>query len=393
MAVKKILDGIYSVGAIDWHRRLFDELIPLPHGTSYNAYLIKDEKIVLIDTVDPSKIKELLANLDELGVDRIDYIIAQHAEQDHSGSLPAVIQKYPMAKIVTNSKCKNMLLDLLPLKEEDFIEVKDGEELSIGSRTLKFIFAPWVHWPETMLTYLKEDGILFTCDLFGSHMATSKMYVGNDALILQEAKRYYAEIMMPFASNIKKHLEKISQLNIKMIAPSHGAIYDEPDFIINAYKEWTSDKTENLVVITYVSMHDSVKKMVEYLTNELIKHGVDVILFNLTNADTGEIAMTLIDASTLVVASPTVLIAPHPSIVYAVHLVNILRPKTKFAAIIGSYGWGGLMEKMIKEMLTNFKGELLPSVIIKGEPKEKDFEMLSKLADEIVAKHKEAGIA
>ncbi|MCD6572693.1 MAG: MBL fold metallo-hydrolase, partial [Thermoplasmata archaeon] len=206
MAVKKILDGIYSVGAIDWHRRLFDELIPLPHGTSYNAYLIKDEKIVLIDTVDPSKSKELLANLDELGVDRIDYIIAQHAEQDHSGSLPAVIQKYPTAKIVTNSKCKNMLLDLLPLNEEDFIEVKDGEELSIGSRTLKFIFAPWVHWPETMLTYLKEDGILFTCDLFGSHMATSKMYVSNDALILQEAKRYYAEIMMPFASNIKKHL-------------------------------------------------------------------------------------------------------------------------------------------------------------------------------------------
>lgn len=391
--IRKIKENIYNVGAIDWHRRLFDELIPLPHGTSYNAYLIKDEKIVLIDTVDPSKSYELLSNLEKIGVSRIDYIIAQHAEQDHSGSLPAIIKKYPMAKIVTNSKCKNMLLDLMPLKEENFIEIKDGEELSIGSRSLKFIFTPWVHWPETMLTYLKEDGILFTCDFFGSHMATSELYVNEDKLILQEAKRYYAEIMMPFANNIKKHLEKISHLEIKLIAPSHGPIYNKPHFIINAYKEWISDETKNLVIIAFVSMHGSVGKMVEHLTSELAKHSIDVLPFNLTKADIGEIAMALVDASTIIIASPTVLTAPHPSIVYATHLVNMLRPKTKFAAIIGSYGWGGMMEKIIKEMLTNFKGELLPSIIIKGEPKEKDFELLNELAEEVAKRHKKAGIA
>ena len=165
MVVREIKPGINSVGAIDWDRRLFDELIPLPDGTSYNAYLIRSsEKTVLIDTVDPTKEHELVDNLKELSVNGIDYIIANHAEQDHSGAIPKILGLYPNAKVLTNPKCKEMLKDLLSIPDGKFMEVDDRGTVSLGDRTLEFIYAPWVHWPETMFTYLREDRILFTCD-------------------------------------------------------------------------------------------------------------------------------------------------------------------------------------------------------------------------------------
>ncbi len=391
MAVRKLVDGIYSVGVIDWHRRLFDELIPLPYGTTYNSYLIMDEKVVLIDTVDDGKEEKLLSNLKELGIDRIDYIIAQHAEQDHSGSLPAVLSAYPMAKIVTNAKCKSMLLDLLPLKEEDFIEIEDGEVLDIGQRKLKFIFAPWVHWPETMLTYDENDKILFTCDFLGSHYATSELFAREEQVYV-EAKRYYAEIMMPFRKQIKKHIERIKELDIRYIAPSHGPVYDEPERIVKYYEEWAGDDVKNEVIIAFVSMHGSVRKAVEKLENELIERGIVVKPFDLIKADIGEIAISLVDASTVIIAAPTVLGGTHPSAIYAAYLVNALRPKTRFAGLINSYGWGGQMEKHILDVMKNLKVELFPTVMIKGYPKEEDMKKIEELADMIAEKHKEAGL-
>ena len=165
MAVQKLREDLYYVGAIDWDRRLFDELIPLPDGTSYNAYLIKGtKKTALIDTVDPRKKHELLDNLKELKVKTLDYVIANHAEQDHSGTLPQILKQFPEAQLVTNTKCKTMLMDAMLLPESRFKTVEDREKLSLGKRTLEFIFAPWVHWPETMLTYLPEERILFPCD-------------------------------------------------------------------------------------------------------------------------------------------------------------------------------------------------------------------------------------
>ena len=242
MAVKKIKNGIYWVGAIDWDRRLFDELIPLPDGTTYNAYLVEgSEKTALIDTVDPSKTGELLDNLQELEVKRIDYIIVNHAEQDHSGSIPEVLAIYPEALVVTNEKCKAMLMDLLLIPESRFQTVPDGASLSLGDRTLEFIFAPWVHWPETMLTYLREEKVLFSCDFLGSHLAQSEPLLWDENHAYQSAKRYYAEIMMPFRSNIRKHLQRLRTLDLDMIAPSHGVVYPRPEFILKAYEEWTSD--------------------------------------------------------------------------------------------------------------------------------------------------------
>jgi len=390
VAFIEIKPGIYSVGAIDWDRRLFDALTPLPDGTSYNAFLIKGrEKTALIDTVDPTKEFELIRNLKNIRVDRIDYIISNHAEQDHSGAIPRILKIYPEAKVLTNKKCKEFLKDLILIPEDKFIVIKDGDTVSLGDRTLQFIFAPWVHWPETMFTYLKEDKILFTCDLFGSHLATSDLFVIDETKAYQGAKRYYAEIMMPFRTNIKRHLEKIKNFEIGIIAPSHGQLYNRPEFILNAYREWISDKVKNEVIIIYVSMHGSTERMVYYLIDTLMERGIRVKPFNLTKTDVGELAIALVDAATLLIASPTFLVGPHPLVMYAISLINSLRPKTKFISIIGSYGWAGNMVKQIKEVLSTLKAEFLDPVVIKGYPKDEDFDSLDKLREEIYKRHQE----
>ena len=388
MTVRKVKEDVYAVGAIDWDRTIFDNLIPLPDGTSYNSYIIKgSEETALMDTVDPDKTPELIKNLEKAG-GKIDYIIAHHAEQDHSGSIPDVLKHYPDAKVVCTPKCKTMLVDLLHIPEDKFMEVNDGDVLSLGDKTLKFIHAPWVHWPETMLTYLEEDKILFTCDFLGSHLATSELFVEGDGKVYESAKRYYAEIMMPFRTAIRKNLGKIEGLDMDMIAPSHGPVYKNPDFIINAYREWISDEVKNEVVIPYVSMHGSTAAMVNYLTNALMEKGIEVKPFNLTVADIGELAMALVDAATVVIASPTVLSGAHPSAIYAAYLANALRPKTRFASIIGSYNWGGKMVEQLAGMIKNLKVEIIEPVVIKGYPKEEDFKLLDKMADEIYEKHK-----
>jgi len=393
MKPRKLKTNVYWVGAVDWDRRLFDELIPLPDGTSYNAYLIKgSEKTALIDTVDPTMTNFLTSNLQLLKVKNIDYIITNHAEQDHSGALPQILKLYPNAKVIATPKCKDLLMELLLIPEDKIVTVKDGETLPLGDKTLEFIHAPWVHWPETMLTYLREDKILFTCDLFGSHLATSDLYVADEAAVYEASKRYYAEIMMPFRTVIQRNLEKIKDLQIEIIAPSHGPIYDKPNFIVEAYKEWVYAPPKNIVVLPYVSMHGSTKKMVEYLVTALVERGITVKQFNLTKTDIGKLAMALVDAATIVVGSPTVLVGPHPKVIYAVYLANALRPKLKFASIIGSYGWGGRTVEQIKGMLSNLKVELLEPVVIRGFPKEDDFRALNRLADEIVNKHREHGI-
>lgn len=384
MAVRKITSRIYSVGAVDWDRRLFDELIPLPAGTTYNSYLIKGaDKNVLIDSVDPSMAGELFRNLDSLGITEIHYVVCQHAEQDHSGSINLILEKYHQAKIITNEKCRELLIEHLGLSDEDFILIKDGEEFSAGDISLRFISAPWVHWPETMLTYFKEEKALFTCDMFGSHLATDKLFSDEDDRLKLSAKRYFAEIMLPFRNHIRKHLDKISQYEIDLILPSHGPIHREPQKIIDYYRQWSSEKTGPLVIIPYVSMHDSTEGMVKYLEAELIKRDLGVIPFNLSIVDLGELAMSLIDASTVVFGSPTVLGGPHPLVAYAAMIINALRPPTKSVAFIGSYGWGGRTEEILKSLITTLKYEDLGSVFIRGILKREDKKRLSELADRI----------
>lgn len=392
MKPRKIREGVHWLGAIDWDRRLFDSLIPLPDGTSYNAYLIAgSEKTALLDTVDPAQAEVLLGQLDE--IPRIDLVVSHHAEQDHSGTIPQVLEKYPQAKVVCSTKAKPMLMDLLRIAEDAFITVEDGETMSLGDKTLRFIHTPWVHWPETMTTYLEEDRILFSCDFFGSHIATSDLFVTDQGRVFEAAKRYFAEIMLPFRSVIEKNLEKLKAYDIQMIAPSHGQIYDKPAWIMAAYQDWVSSTPHNLVVMPYVSMHGSTQKMVDHLTSALVDRGVRVELFNLAVTDIGKLAMALVDAATIVVGVPTVLAGPHPLAAYAAFLANALRPKVKFLSIIGSYGWGGKTVETLAGMIPNLKVEVLNSVLCKGLPSENDFRALDDLAGAIAQKHQEQHLA
>jgi len=385
--------NVFSVGANDWDRRLFDELIPLPDGTSYNAYLIKGgDKTALLDTVDPTKTTKLIENLLRAGAEKVDYVISHHAEQDHSGAIPDILMFYPDAKVVTNPKCKDMLIDLLGIEDEKFITVEDGQTLTLGDKTLKFIYIPWVHWPETMATYLVEDKILFPCDFFGSHLASSSLFADDEPTVYEAAKRYYAEIMMPFRSTIKKNLEKIADLEIDMIASSHGPIYDRPEFILDAYKDWTGDSVKNEVVVAYVSMHNSTRKMVDHFVDALIERSISVKQINLVNVDIGKLSIALVDAATIVIGSPTVLTGAHPLAAQAAILANALRPKAKFATIIGSYGWGGRMVDQISALLSNLKVEFIEPVLAKGCPGDEDLATLNDLAQEIFDKHQEIGI-
>jgi len=393
MVFREIKNGIYWVGALDFDRRIFDELIPLPEGTSYNSYLIKGStKTALIDTVDPTKEEDLILNLIRIGVNRLDYVVINHAEQDHSGSLPMILEMYPGARVVTNEKCRDMLVSLLQIDPGIVTVIKEGETLSLGDRTLQFFLTPWTHWPETQVTYLQEDKILFPCDLFGYHVASSDLYVTDEADAYRSAKRYYAEIMMPFRNSIKGYVEKIRALPLEMIAPSHGPVHRNPKFILDAYAGWVSDDVKNEVVIPYVSMHGSTQKMVNHLTTALIERGISVRPFNLTHTDVGELALSLVDAATVVVGTPTVLFGPHPQVVHATYLANVLKPKVRFASVIGSYGWGGKAAETIVKMLDHVRVEVLEPVIIKGAPDEAAMVALDRLADEILKKHKESNI-
>ena len=393
MVSREIVKGVHWVGAIDFDRRIFDELIPLPDGTSYNSYLVHgSEKTALIDTVDPTKEFELISNLVKMNVDRIDYVVVNHAEQDHSGSLPMILEFFPDALIVTNGKCKDLLIAHHHLPENRFRIIDDKETLSLGDRTLEFFLTPWTHWPETQVTYLREDKILFSCDLFGSHTGTSDLYVTDEGEIYNSAKRYYAEIMMPFRNSIKGYVEMVRGLLPAMIAPSHGPIYPRPQFILDAYADWVSDAVKNEVVIVYVSMHGSTQKMVEHFTDALIVRGITVKPFNLTRTDIGELAKSLVDTATVVIATPTVLFGPHPQVVYATYLANLLKPKVRFASVIGSYGWGGKTVETLVKMLDHVKVEIIEPVMVKGLPDEKTFLELNRLADEILKKHQESNI-
>jgi len=388
MKIRQIKNKVSLLGAIDWNRRLFDALIPLPNGTSYNAYLVEgSEKTALIDTVDPEKSDVLLQQLK--AIKKLDYIVIQHCEQDHSGAVPIILKKYPEAKILCSTKAKPLVLSHLQIPEEKIKTVEDEECLSLGDKSLKFLITPWVHWPDTMCTYIEEENILFSCDFFGSHIATSDLFAIDEINVYEAAKRYYAEIMMPFRSFVRKNLEKVLKIKFDFICPSHGPIYNNPSFILDAYNDWTNSPPKKDVVIPYISMHGSTEIMVNYLADVLIEKDVSVHLFELSVTDIGELAKALVDTSTIVLGTPTVLAGAHPNVMYAAILANALRPTIKLASIIGSLGWGGKSVENLVGVMPNIKAEILDPVLCKGLPNNETFEKLEFLAKTIAEKLEE----
>jgi len=388
MNARLIRNGIYAVGVQDWSRRLFDSLIPLPDGTSYNSYLIEgSEKTAIIDTVDPAFFEEYRTNL--AGLKRLDYIITLHSEQDHSGSIPMLLELFPSAEVICSPKAKDLLVEHLLLDPAKLRAVEDGEIISLGDKSLRFLYTPWVHWPETIVAYLAEEKILFSCDFLGSHSASSEIYDNGEPAVLEAAKRYYAEIMMPFRTQIRSNLQKISPLEIELVAPSHGPIWNHPNIIISAYEDWVSDKLQNKVVIPFISMHGSTAKMVDTLSKELIRRNVKVELFDLSVTDIGKLAMALVDAATIVIGSPTVHVGPHPMVAYAAILANAIKPKARYAAVIGSYGWATKVVDKLLGLVPNLQVEVLGAVLCKGEAKDPTKKELIALAELIANKHAE----
>ena len=388
--VAEISESVYWVGIRDWNRRLFDALIPLPKGTTYNAYLIVGEsKKALIDTVNPGFEKEWEEKISKVvNHADIDYVIMNHAEPDHAGAIPHIMSINRKAKLVTTSKGAKMAQTFYKMPEERIQVVHDQETIDLGGKTLRFIEAPMLHWPETMFTYLIENKILFPCDFFGSHVATG-LYDDEVEDLLVHAQRYWGEIMMPFRIMAQRALEKIKDLEIEMIASSHGPIHRNAERILTAYKKWANGETKRKAMIVYVSMWNSTEKMIEPIAETLASEGIEIVLYNLALADIGDVAKDLVDSRAIVLGAPTVLGGMHPLAVYATYLVKALRPPLKYGVVLSSYGWGGGAVKHVQEVLGSLKMELVGAMEINGPPTKNDITKIIEIGKTLVKKIKE----
>ena len=332
MAKVELASGIYWVGAIDWNIRNFHGYTT-PQGTSYNAYLIIDEKIALIDTVKAPFAQEMLDRIQEIvALEEIDYLISNHAEMDHSGSIPETMRYLTKASVVTSGRGKEGLLRHHKI-DWPFIVVKEGMELSLGKHKLQFVEAPMLHWPDNMLVYLKDQRILFSSDAFGQHIASSYRYADEVSGVIPEAAKYYANIVMPYAPMVIKALEKLRDTKVDIIAPDHGLIWrkaQDIETIIGLYADWSQGKARDKILIVYDSMWQSTDKMAKALIEGIIREGVEVRLFNLSNTDSSDIIREVLDSKAILVGSPTLNRGLFPTVAGFLAYLKGLRPKGLF---------------------------------------------------------------
>jgi flavorubredoxin len=389
-SIFEISNKIYWVGVRDWNRRLFDALIPLPKGTTYNAYLvIGDNKKALIDTVNPGFEKELEERIRKVeDPSGLDYVIMNHAEPDHAGSIPHIMSINSKATLITTSKGAKMAQTFYKVPENRIKTVADGDSVDLGNKTLRFIEAPMLHWPETMFTYVPENKTLFPCDFFGSHVAEG-LYDDEVEDLTVHAQRYFGEIMMPFRFSAQKALEKIKNLQIETIAPSHGPIHKNTKRILDVYKSWSNGETKQKAIIVYTTMWNSTEKMIQPMAETLASEGIEIARHNLTVSDIGDVAKDLVDSRAIVLGAPAVLGGAHPLAVYATYLVKALRPPAKFAAVLSSYGWGGGAIRHIQETLGPSKMEIVGSLEINGPPTENNVREIVEMAKTLAKKIKE----
>lgn len=359
MRIVELKDKVYWVGAIDWNVRNFHgHTYTTKRGTTYNAYLILDDKITLIDTVHGSFGKEMIENIGKIvPPEKIEYIIANHVETDHSGALPQILKLCPKAKVIGTAKCKEGLYKHY-YGDWDFQVVKTGDTLNLGKRTLTFIEAPMLHWPDSMFSYLKEDGILFPNDAFGQHYASSKIFDDevDDCALMDEAAKYYANILWPFSSLVLRKIEEVNKMSIpiKMIAPSHGIIWrKDPMKIVTAYASWANNRLKNKVVIVYETMWGSTGKMARKIAEAIIESGTEVKLYDISESDRTEVFKEMLDAKGFLIGSSTHDNDMLPNIAGFLELLKGFKVKNRAGAAFGSYGWGGGAVKEIEDILKN----------------------------------------
>ncbi|MCB5711995.1 FprA family A-type flavoprotein [Lactonifactor longoviformis] len=362
MNVVEVKKDIYSVGAVDWNVRSFHGY-STNSGATYNAYLIMDEKITLIDTVKAPFAKELLDRIREIvEPEKIDYIISNHVEMDHSGALPQVVKAAPNATVITSDPNGMKGLSAHYGKEIKYQTVKAGDTLEIGKRTLTFVATPMLHWPDNMVTYCPEDKILFSNDAFGQHYASNMRFDTQVNLddVYREAKKYYANILMPYGAQARKALEIVKGLDMEVIAPSHGVIWTEHiGDILEKYEEFAGGGTKKKACIVYDSMWHSTEKMAFAVVEGFSKAGVGAHLYDLKDNHISDIMTDLLDAEYIAVGSPTLNSQMMPTVAGFLCYMKGLAPKKRKAIAFGSYGWGGQSIKQVYEALEGMGCQML----------------------------------
>ena len=392
MTKVQLAKGVYWVGAIDWNVRNFHGY-STHRGTTYNAYLIIDEKIALIDTVKAPFYDEMAARVREIvSFDKIDYVISNHVEMDHSGSLPMALRDAKNAKLVTLEKFGENGLAKTFHQSWPTIAVKEGSTVDLGKRKLAFIPTPMLHWPDSMCTYLVEDKLLFSMDAFGQHIATSQRFDDevDMGIVMHEASKYYANILMPFGDLIVKAVNKLGGVKIDMIAPSHGIIWrSHIKDIVEAYAKWGKGETAAKALVIYDTMWGSTQKMALAIVNGIVGEGVDVKLFNLTASDKSDVIKEVLDAKALIIGSPTLNNGMFPSVAEFLCYLKGLKPKNKIGAAFGSHGWGGGAVKAVQQELEQTGIELIDSKLaFKFVPDEGEIQKCVDFGREIAARIK-----
>lgn len=386
MNKKEIKPGIYSVGVVDWNLRSFHGY-PIHKGTTYNAYLIVDEKIALIDTVKVNFAEELLDRISAI-VDpsKIDYVISNHVEMDHSGSIPVVMNVAKNAKLITSAP--NGIKGLTAHYGADFPyqQVKAGDSISLGKRTLNFIGTPMLHWPDNMLTYCPEEKILFSNDAFGQHHTSN--YIFDDQIdlptALYDAQGYYANILMPFGSQAKKALSALDGMDIEIIAPSHGILWrSHIKEIVAKYQQWANGETDDTALVIYDTMWHSTEKMARRILEGFDRRGTKAILYDLSVCELSDIMTELLTTRYVAVGSPTLDNNITPRVGALLTYMKGLSPKGKKGFAFGSYGWGGQSIDIVNKELTDIGVEvILDPIKINYIP---SIEQLQEIEDKVAA--------
>ncbi|MDH4157735.1 MAG: FprA family A-type flavoprotein [candidate division Zixibacteria bacterium] len=362
MNAMKISEDVYWVGVHDPELDYFDIIMKTDHGTTYNAYLIKGvDKVALVDTVKAQFADEYLAKVAEIvPLDKIDYLIVNHTEPDHAGAMVRLLDKAPGIEIVCSASAVPFVKNTIN-RDARITPVKDNHEIDLGGKKLVFKLMPYMHWPDTMMEFLAEDGILFSNDGFAAHIASDKLFADelpDDIDLDREVKYYYSMIMRPFNSFIRKNLPKLDDFNIRMVATSHGPLYrTEPDKYIKAYGQWSQDKSEgkNGVVIFYASSYGNTLTIADNIAAGLAKHGFEITKADVTQTD-DETSRDLIESSKAVlIGTPTFAGDAVKPVWDLVNLFSTVDRTGKKAAVFGSYGWGGEGLKLVADRLAGLK--------------------------------------
>jgi flavorubredoxin len=371
----KIREGIYWVGAIDWDVRNFHGYLT-EQGTSYNSYLLIDEKITLVDTVKEEKFGQMMDRISRyIDPSRIDYVLSNHVEMDHSGGIPQLMELIPQATVIT-SKAGEKGLRRHFKKDWNFQVVKSGDSISTGKWTLSFVNTPMVHWPDSMVTYLPEEKILFSNDAFGQHLATPERFDDELGLsvIKKDAAKYYANIVLPFGKQVQKALSSLSSLDIDLIAPSHGLMWRSyVSEIVSEYQKWSSYESENKALIVYDSMWKSTEKMANALEQALSGSGIKTTLRNLKVNHISDIMSDVMNSKLILLGSPTLNNGMLPTMGQFLTYLKGLRPKNKIGFAFGSYGWGGQAVKELDKAIEELNWERpLESLTVEYVPGSED---------------------